>query len=149
MRILYVSNKVILLGIAYFCALSFAPIVLLKYGDLSKSMNMIVILIWLLAVVPHCYLMLFDKKVYFNNEGVGFQSLFKKKFIKWDEVKEVGVVIYAPFAGHGTATFLCISTQQAVTGRSIVVFEDHSIYMKYRKSLIPILRKYWKGEIIG
>lgn len=148
-RIFYVSNKIIMLGILYFFILSSVPIFLLKYGDLSKETNFIIVLISSVVLIPYGYFMLFDKKLYLNNEGVLFYSLLKKKFIKWDEVREVGIVIYSPFAGHATATFLCISTQQAVTGRSIVFFEDHSIYIKYRKSLVPIIKKYWEGEIIS
>lgn len=84
----------------------------------------------------------------FSNEGVMFHSFLKKKFIKWDEVQEVGIVCYSPVAGHATANLLCISTQKGKTGRRMVVFEDHGVYMNFRKSIIPLIKKYWKGEMI-
>lgn len=145
----FASIKIMLLGCLLFVISSSFPLILLKFGNYSEATNIIIVIIWILASSVYAYFLYFDKKLYFNNEGVEYRSLLKKKFMKWDEVREVGIVIYSPFAGHATATFLCISTQQAVTGRSIVFFEDHSIYIKYRKSLVPIIKKYWEGEIIS
>ncbi|WP_178382824.1 hypothetical protein, partial [Paenibacillus sp. P46E] len=115
----------------------------------NERTNIIIISAWILISVVYGYFLYFDKKIYFNNEGVKFHSLLKKKFIRWDEVQEVGIVYYSPVAGHATANLLCISTQEGVTGRKMVVLEECGIYMNYRESLIPILRKYWKGEIIS
>ncbi|WP_160644728.1 hypothetical protein [Chengkuizengella marina] len=67
--------------------------------------------------------------------------------MKWEEVEEIGVVNYGPYPVSTTATFLCISKERGRAGRLILNLSKDCIYIKYRKSLIPLLRKYWRGEI--
>ncbi|MDF9845512.1 hypothetical protein M2105_006605 [Paenibacillus sp. PastF-1] len=136
-------------GVGLFIISSSFPIILLKYGKFGGKVNIMIIFVWILTSLVYGYFLYFDKRLYFNDKGVKYHSLLKKKFIGWDEVQEVGIVVYSPVAGHATANLLCISTQKGVTGRRIVVFEEHGIYMNYRRSLIPIINKYWKGEIIS
>ncbi|WP_042202648.1 hypothetical protein [Paenibacillus camerounensis] len=147
-RIFFVSYKNMILGCLFYLSCSFVPFIIIKFGNYESSTNSMIVIFWSLFLVVFGYFSYFDKRVYFNDEGVRYQSLLKNKFIRWDEVQEVGLAIYSPFSGNRSVDFLCISTQQAVTGRMLIAMKDHSIYMNYRKSLIPLIQKYWSGEII-
>ncbi|CAM4480392.1 hypothetical protein PATY110618_20490 [Paenibacillus typhae] len=147
-RIFFVSYKNMILGCLLYLSCSFVPFIIIKFGNYGRTTNIMIVFFWSLFLIVFGYFSYFDKKIYFNEEGVRYQSLLKKKFIGWHEVQEVGIAIYSPLAGNRTVDFLCISTQQAVTGRMLIVMENHSTYMNYRKSLIPLIKKYWSGEII-
>lgn len=91
----------------------------------------------------------FFKRVGINDNGVKFFTLFASYELAWSEIKEIGISnLYIGY--RGGASIIYFSKQYNVSNRiSTQMIGDNFILMRYRKSAIKEIRKYWAADIWG
>ncbi|WP_270171659.1 hypothetical protein [Paenibacillus sp. SYP-B4298] len=143
------NNKTIISFGLYLFLISFIPIVILFLIEISVVIKIIISFLWLFMLSFYFYFTILDKRIIIGSEGIAFCSYKVKKMLKWTNIKEIGVVEYAPFPVAHSARFICFSKDLGSTGRRILKFEENYIYVKYQEAIITEILRYWDNEIIG
>ncbi|ATW26924.1 hypothetical protein DCMF_21125 [Candidatus Formimonas warabiya] len=109
---------------------------------------MIFLPIWIISCIIILY-NCFGKKIEIDEYGVRFIAIYKKHELIWSEIKEIGISNL--FVGYrGGAPVIYFSTQYNVGNYiSTEMIGDNLILMRYRKSAIKEIRKYWPSDIFG
>ena len=87
----------------------------------------------------------FLKRIIISPEGIQYNTLFKKRFLRWDKVKTVGVSAnWAPFClvfVSGTK----MKYAQSMTARDV----EDMISFKFRPEMIHHILCFWDGDIVN
>lgn len=85
----------------------------------------------------------FGKKIHIDENGIRFITPFKMILMTWDDIKEIGTSrLYIGL--RGGARIIYFSTKY---GASTADKDDTLIIMRYRKSALDEVKKYWKARI--
>lgn len=98
--------------------------------------------IWLAFSIIMLY-GIFGRKIVIGEDGVKFITLFKTTSMLWNQMAEVGVarlIVGVPV--------IYFTIEPGVTNIMKLRIDETMIMMRYRKSAIKEIRKYWPGEII-
>jgi hypothetical protein len=88
------------------------------------------------------------RKIVIDNICIKYKSFVREEIILWDDVKEVGITTFAPFPVANTADFIYFSTEKGIPKLiHDIKLTNSFIFLRYRKTLIPIIEEYWKSEI--
>lgn len=91
----------------------------------------------------------FGKRIRIDKNGIKYISLFKQISLSWGEIKEIGIADY--YVGlKGGAPFIYFSTKYDI-GNYVNpnMISNELLMIRYRKSVIKEILKYWKLEIHG
>lgn len=127
--------------------LTILPVILLMIGDYSVYSNSMIVTVWLLLMLATGFLIIFDRKIIITSGAVVYHSIWRTKKLKWEEIREIGVVYYSPYPVSSTVKFICISPIEGTSGRIVHQFSKECIYINCRKSAINLLSEYWNGVI--
>ncbi|AOY76012.1 hypothetical protein [Clostridium formicaceticum] len=136
-----VTPGTIIAGVAY---MILTLIILLSFIFLV-GMDILAVLILLLWLY-WCSIMIFNgflRKIHIDDEGIKSITPFKTIFISWSDIEEINVS-RAYMGLRGGATFIYFSTKYGASPRD----KDATIIsMRYRKSVLDEIKKYWSGRI--
>ena len=147
-KILFVSTRTILLVVVYMAILTILPIILLMSGYFSTSINSMIVAVWVLLLLVTGYLIIFDRKIIITSEAVIYHSIWGTKKLKWEEIKEIGIVYYSPYPVSSSVKYVCISPITGTSGRMVHQFSKECIYFNWREAAINLLNEHW-DEVIG
>jgi len=95
---------------------------------------------------------IFIKNIVINEKGIKYKAINKKLFIKWCDIKTIGV-IYGPLAvpviHFATIDAEGIPRETLAKTFTKANITDKHIKFNYRKGMEDTIRLYWKEDILG
>jgi len=131
----------------FFCCVSSAIAMMLLFGDalILTLIAMAIVLPMSPSLIDH-YLI---KSIRICENGVTYISLRKHYFMKWEDIKIVGLG-YMPIKRSGASSWIYFATDgvsfPVLYGRKA---EEGFLMIMYRKKVEKTIRLYWKGSIDG
>lgn len=146
-QFLFVKKSTVIFTALFLLLFSIAPWSLITNADFSLYTSIMIVVFWMIIIAGVFYLLVCDRRIIISSDGVVYRSLSRTHQLRWEEIKEIGVIRYAPTSVTGTASFLCVSPRTGISGKRIQRFSEDCIYIRFRSSVSELMEKYWGQPI--
>ena len=135
-------------GILIIALISLVIDILVFQDNQSYIVLLVCILIEIIALGYLCYYTFFTY-IYIGAEGVTFKSLFSVYYLKWADIKEIGIGEYSRIRGNTLSKIYFSTYKVSPHFLNDYKISDEFIVVDYRPNIMKEIKKHWSGAIYG